>query len=169
MHTDSTPIALLVCHTHIFAGTVSINILESPQNATVAVGDEVTFKCRFSGTLDLPLWNIGGVIYFPSYLPAGFEYTEEGLHIPTVWESLNNTKLFCFFTVYDHGHLSRVESSPAYLIVNGTNGEIQLSTDGPVVTQISNSASNKNWTNCTNYNCGVTESVTASWKIGKFN
>ena len=106
------------------------------------------------------------MIYFPSYLPAGFEYTEEGLHIPAVWESLNNTKLFCFFTIYNHGHLSRVESSPAYLIVNGTNSEIQLSTDGPVVTQVSNSASNEN---CTNFNGGVTESVTASWKIGKFN
>ena len=59
-----------------------------------------------------------------------------------------------------------MESSPAYLIVNGTNSEIQLSTDGPVVTQVSNSASNEN---CTNFNGGVTESVTASWKIGKFN
>ena len=141
--------------------------MESPQNATqVAVGDEVTFQCRFSRTLGLPLWNIGGIIYISSYLPAGFEYTEEGLHIPAVWESVNNTKLFCFFIVYNHGNLSTVEGSPTYLIVtvNGTNSEIQLSTD--VVTQISNSASNEN---CTNFKGGVTESVTASWKIGKSN
>ena len=167
-------------------------ILENPSNATVAAGEEVTFRCSFSGTIDLPLWNIGGTIYSSSDLPAGFQYTEEGLHIPAVWESLNHTRFICFFIIYDGGHLSRVNSSPAYLVVycssyTGRNDAVeQLPKIGSTATVLNvidtnctNCTSGKTWavtvnvisstsvsnTNCTNCTSGETEPV--SRVIGK--
>ena len=114
-------------------------ISDRPSNATVAAGEEVTFHCRFNGTLDLPLWDIGGTVYSSSRLPAGFQYTE-GLHIAAVWESLNNTKFTCLLIVHDgNGKLSRIQSPPAYLIVyksyDGRNesGD-QLPANSPAVT-----------------------------------
>ena len=80
----------------------------------------MTFQCRFSGTQDLPQWDIGKEVYSSSYLPAGFQYSivREGLYIPSVWESLNNTVITCLFVVYNgSGNLLRIESSPAYLVV----------------------------------------------------
>lgn len=98
--------------------TGEITVFDRPSNATVAAGEEVTFHCRFNGTSDLPLWDIGGIVYSSSRLPAGFQYTEEGLHIAAVWESLNNTKFTCLLIVHDgNGKLSRIQSPPAYLIV----------------------------------------------------
>ena len=85
----------------------------------------MTFRCRFNGTLDLPKWDIGKTLYSSSYLPAGFHYSvvHEGLYIPSVWESLNNTVITCLFTVYTgSGNFSRIESSPAYLIVVSRSG-----------------------------------------------
>lgn len=155
----------------------------------MAAGEEVTFRCNFIGTPDLPLWNIGGMIYSSSDLPAGFQYTAEGLHIPAVWESLNNTRFICFFTVYDGGHLSRVNSSPAYLVVyySGRNDAVaQLSINGSTAavnvvdsTNCTNCTSgkieplskapvndiNSSNTNCTNCTSGETEPV--SRKIGR--
>jgi len=97
-----------------------IAILDGPNNTTAEAGNAVTFHCRFNGTLDLPLWDIGRRTYSSAYLPPGFQYSpiREGLYIPSVWESLNNTLIACFFTVHNGGgHLSRIESSPAYLVV----------------------------------------------------
>lgn len=103
-----------------------IMILEGPDNATAEAGDAVTFHCRFNGTLNLPLWDIGRRVYSSAYLPPGFQYSliQDGLYIPSVWKALNNTLIACFFTVHDGGgHLSRIESSPAYLIVYDKENE----------------------------------------------
>ena len=135
----------------------AVTILDSPNNATVALGEEVTFQCSFIGTLDLPLWNIGGKIYSSSDLPGGFQYTEEGLYIPAVWKSLNNTRFICFFIIYDGGHLSRINSSPAYLVIycNGRDNSVEQSP-----THSSTAAINViNLTNCNNCTSGKIEPV----------
>ena len=118
----------------------AVTILDGPSNATLAAGDGVTFHCRFNGTLDWPLWDIGGTIYYSAHLPAGFQYTEEGLHIPAVWEALNETVITCLFIVHiGGGRLTRIESTPAYLMVysslyNGTSDtENQLPTKNQTV------------------------------------
>ena len=104
-------------------------IIESPKNTTAAVGTEVTFYCRFNGTVDLPLWSIGGKIYLASQLPPGFKCNKDGVSIPAVWESLNNTVFICLFNLYDgDGKLLHIESFPAYLVVYSKNSsEKQLS------------------------------------------
>ena len=102
-----------------------ITILESPTNTTAIAGERVTFRCRFSGTQDLPLWSIGETTFSSYDLPTGFEYTEEGLRIRSVWESLNNTKFTCLFIVHiGGGRLSRIESSAGYLVVHSISRHI---------------------------------------------
>ena len=96
----------------------AISILEGPNNATVVAGDEAIFRCRFNGTSNSPLWNIGGDTYSSSHLPIGYQFSREGLYLPTVPESLNNTRFTCLFIVHiGGGNLTRIESSPAYLVV----------------------------------------------------
>ena len=116
------------------------------------------FQCSFSGTLDLPLWNIGGAVYSSSDLPAGFQYAEEGLYIPAVWESLNNTRFICFFIIYDGEHLSRVNSSPAYLLIycNGRNNSVEQL---PTHSSTGAAANVINSTICTNCTSGKVEPI----------
>ena len=158
-------------------------ILDSPINATVAAGDGVTFQCRSNGTLDWPLWDIGGTLYYSSHLPAGFVYTDEGLHIPAVWESLNNTVFACLFIVHvGGGKLARIESSPAYLTVCKRNeSENQLPTNSQTDINTSNTptlvnvtsqtpASKTNSTSCSCSDGLATERETAlSAEVGEFH
>ena len=149
----------------------AIIILDGPTDATVTAGDEVTFNCMFIGTLDLPLWNIGGTIYRSSLLPAGFRYMDKGLHIASVWESLNNTIFVCLFIVDDGGSLSYIESSPAYLVVyhrlsgyGRRNSGDESPQNGPTPTVNLTSARRENSQNCTNKPVGT---ATVSQGIGK--
>lgn len=72
----------------------------------------------YTGTADKPYWRIGGIAHPSSYLPDGYEYTNEGLYIPSVWALLNNTAHTCFFTIYIGGGMfANIESQPAYIIV----------------------------------------------------
>ena len=57
-------------------------------------------------------------MYTSSNLPAGYEYTDKGLHIPSVWEQLDRTDFICFFTTYVRGKgLSNIESKRAVITV----------------------------------------------------
>ena len=82
------------------------------------VGDSVTLPCQYTGTDDKPQWRIAGFPHSSSSLPAGYVYTNEGLHIPSVWVQLNNTVFTCFFTVHvGRGVLEDIESQPAIITV----------------------------------------------------
>ena len=97
---------------------VGIEITEGPRNITAYVGDSVTLPCKYTGTLAQPKWRIGQASYASSNLPAGYEYTNEGLHIPSVWVLLNNTVFVCFFTVHvGGGRVTNIESQPASITV----------------------------------------------------
>ena len=119
----------------------------------MAAGSGAMFRCRFNGTSNLPLWRIGGNVYSSSHLPAGFQYSREGLYLPTVSESLNNTRLTCLFIVHGGGgNLTRIESSPAYLVVYSSAQNQKL-------VAVTSSTVNIAWTNTFN--------AATSSKVGK--
>ena len=110
------------------------------------------FRCRFNGTSNLPLWRIGENVYSSSHLPTGFQYSGEGLYLPKVSESLNNTRFTCLFIVHGGGgNLTRIESSPAYLVVYSSPQNQKLVAHSPTV--------NIAWTNTFN--------AATSSKVGK--
>ena len=108
----------MIGYYHIITLFVGIEITKGPRNITAYVDDSVTLPCKYTGTLAQPKWRIGQATYAPSNLPAGYEYTNEGLHIPSVWELLNDTAFVCFFTVHvGGGRLANIESQPASITV----------------------------------------------------
>lgn len=133
-------------------------ILDGPSNTTAFAGNPVTFRCRFNGTQDLPQWDIGRTVYSSSTLPPGFHYSiiQQGLYIPSVWESLNHTMIRCLFVVHvGGGSLSRIESAPAYLVVyschNGRNNSDNQpsASNTPMNIDLSDNTVNVTSTNCT--------------------
>ena len=97
---------------------IGIKITQGPSNVTAYVGDSVTLPCIYTGTTDQPYWRIGRIIHSPSNLPAGYEYTNEGLYISSVWAQLNNTVHICFFTIHiGEGMFTNIESQPAFITV----------------------------------------------------
>ena len=95
-----------------------IVITEGPGNITAYVGDSVTLPCLYTGTLDQPKWRVGTVVFLSSDPPAGYEYTNEGLRILSVWPLLNNTQFVCFFTEFigEEG-FKNTESHPGFITV----------------------------------------------------
>ena len=100
-----------------FTGDVVITL--SPQNFTASVGATATFQCEYTGTSDIPLWEIGGTEYGSTALPPQHLYTANGLRVENVQSSMNNTKYICILLDYDFTaqRLIRVRSNPAYLFV----------------------------------------------------
>ena len=98
---------------------IGIQITQGPSNITAYVGESVTLQCLYTGTFSQPKWRIGGTTYTSSNPPAGYEYTDEGLHIPSVWEQLNNTVHVCFFTAFvaKRGRIENIESQPAIITI----------------------------------------------------
>ena len=110
-----------------------IEIAQSPSNITAYVGESVTLQCLYTGTAIQPNWRIGGVTYTSSNLPAGFEYTNQGLHIPSVWGQLNNTAVTCLFTVYIGGRRpSNIESKTAFITVR-IRGKLRIKDKQPAL------------------------------------
>ena len=97
---------------------IEITITRGPQNITAFVGDSVTLPCQYTGTNNQPQWRIGQTAYSSSNLPAGYEFTNGGLHIPSVGAWLNNTIFICFFTVHvGGGKFDNINSIPAIITV----------------------------------------------------
>ena len=94
-------------------------ITNSPQNVTACVGATATFQCEYTGTTDIPQWEIDGTEYGSTALPPQHLYTANGLHVENVQSAMNNTKYICVVPDYDSiaKRPIKVRSDPAYLIV----------------------------------------------------
>ena len=71
-----------------------------PVDTNATVGDIVPCDCRYTGTEDLPLWAINGVIHSPSNLPLGYMANKTGLYFEAVQE-LHMSTYQCLFKIYN--------------------------------------------------------------------
>ena len=102
----------------LFCFSGYIEITQGPSNVTAYVGDSITLPCHYTGTDNQPKWRIGGVTRTSADLPAGYQYINEGLQIPSIWAQLNQTDFICFFTIYVEGEGFReIQSDVAFITV----------------------------------------------------
>ena len=84
-------------------------------NATV--NGSASFECIIDSESALPRWNINGIDYTVTRLPAGFDfesnYFSKVLIVSSVQPEMNNWCFYCFLLFVD----GRVESSRAKLII----------------------------------------------------
>ena len=99
-----------------------IKIIQGPESLEAMIGDTVTFRCVYTGTVDLPYWSIGGTDYSVIDLPRGYRYTFGGLqvHLEEVLSLKNNTEYSCFFFEFVAmcSDFRRVESSHAVMAID---------------------------------------------------
>ena len=95
----------------------ALQIIRGPESVEAMIGETVTFRCEYTGTVDLPYWSIGGTDYSVVDLPSGHRYTFGGLQVQSVQAAANNTEYRCFFLTITGGQIQRIESLPAYLVV----------------------------------------------------
>ena len=89
-------------------------ITEEPQDQIVEEGNQAVFACRYTDSLILPVWFIGGNVYPIQSLPPRHSYFNQRLTVHNVQASDNDTTYICFFTM-------SVSSREAILIVISTS------------------------------------------------
>ncbi|CAI8033941.1 hypothetical protein GBAR_LOCUS19133, partial [Geodia barretti] len=76
-----------------------------------------SFECIINSELALPRWNINGIDYTVTRLPAGFQFESDSfskvLTVSPVQQEMNNWCFYCFLLFVD----DRVESTRAKLII----------------------------------------------------
>jgi len=94
-------IHILFSPPHIGNGTsISVSIDIGPADTNATVGDIVPCVCKYTGTDDLPLWRINGVIHSPSALPPGYMANTTGLYFQA-FQDLHMSTYQCLFTLYN--------------------------------------------------------------------
>ena len=81
-------------------------------------GDIVRCDCNYTGTEDLPLWRINGVLHLPSALPLGYMANRTGLYFQAHL-LLHQTTYQCLFVFYNDSSegIETIESTTGTLFV----------------------------------------------------
>lgn len=109
-------IIIYVLHTAFGA---SILITSGPVDMHVKVGDVVPCDCMYTGTSELPLWKINGVLHFPNMIPPRYMANKTGLYFQAYHE-LHLSTFQCLFMVYN-------DSSHSIEIINSSIGTVFVS------------------------------------------
>ena len=111
-------------HAHSHANAAAEIVFTSqPQDAIVLTDQSVCFGCDYTGTSNLPIWNITGTVYFTTSLPLVYKYIESSrLCIDHVTLSMNNSYYACYLyggPKSSTGHLTIIETTGvAFFIFN---------------------------------------------------
>ena len=103
-------------HAHSHANAAAEIVFTSqPQDAIVLTDQSVCFGCDYTGTSNLPIWNITGTVYFTTSLPLVYKYIESSrLCIDHVTLSMNNSYYACYLyggPKSSTGHLTIIETT----------------------------------------------------------
>lgn len=88
-----------------------ISIHEGPADTNATVGNIVPCYCKYTGTEDLPLWAINGVIHSPSDLPRGYMVNKTGLYFQA-FQEMHMSTYQCLFNIFSASTQS-VETIPS--------------------------------------------------------
>ena len=97
----------------------SISIILGPVDIHIKVGEVVLCDCRYTGTNDLPLWKINGVLYLPNMIPPRYMANSTGIYFQACQE-LHLSTFQCLFTFYD-------DASQSIETINSSVGTVFVS------------------------------------------
>ena len=94
-------------------------IIRGPQTVSNAtLGGTASFECIINSELALPRWNINGIDYTVTRLPAGIQFESNSFYkvltVSSVQQEMNNWCFYCFLLFVND---DRVESTRAKLII----------------------------------------------------